>query len=90
MILTLILLVVVHGLIFTVAMCWAAKVGDETMDAYFKNLAAPRVEPPPAPPVPPARKTRIGSLIAWANAPLRRNTRRHSLGRWLVFHDQLT
>lgn len=90
----------VSVLLFTLALCWAAKRGDEAMTAYFLPFENSRKLPPTLHPTthlaglqmgcfPTEGKTVLQRLANWANAPLRANTRRHSLVQWLVRSRQL-
>jgi len=93
----LIILSIIHIFIFTLALCLAAQRGDAAMEAFFVSWKNSHEKPPTIDPNEPTDTLQMGCfptegksvfarLADWANAPLRANTRRHSVVRWLVFH----
>jgi len=96
----LIILSIIHIFIFTLALCLAAQRGDAAMEAFFVSWKNSHEKPPTIDPNEPTDTLQMGCFPAdgksvfrraadWANAPLRANTRRHSLVQWLVRSRQL-
>lgn len=96
----LIILAIIHIFIFTLALCLAAQRGDAAMEAFFVSWKNSHEKPPTMHPTkttaapemgcfPPGGKSVFRRLSDWANAPLRANTRRHSLVQWLVRSRQI-